>query len=148
MPFDFAADVGAVPRFTAPQFQIPGFEALLNDPGYLFRLGQGRQALESSAAAKGVLRTGGTLQDILGFGQSLASTEYANFFNRALEGFDRTYRGARDEYAPELFEWQTKAGALQRQSELEWLKAWQRYFFERDLSSREEQSLIDAGAVT
>lgn len=77
------------PRTTAP-FAYPSFSApsgqdvLTSDPGYGFRLSQGEQALQGSAAARGTLNTGGTLKDILNYGQSAASQEYSDAFNRAL----------------------------------------------------------------
>lgn len=52
------------------------------DPGYQFRLKEGMQGLERSAAARGGLLSGGTLKGIQRFGQDLASTEYQNAFNR------------------------------------------------------------------
>src|SRR5690349_2990878 len=50
---------GAAPKFTAPQFALPSFSDAQNEPGYQFRLKAGSDALERSAAAKGLLRTGG-----------------------------------------------------------------------------------------
>lgn len=52
------------------------------DPGYAFRLAQGTKALESSAAARGLLKSGGTLAGIQDYAQGLASQEYQNAFNR------------------------------------------------------------------
>lgn len=52
------------------------------DPGYKFRLDQGSQALERSAAARGGLLSGGHLKDLTGYQQSMASQEYGNAYNR------------------------------------------------------------------
>jgi hypothetical protein len=52
------------------------------DPGYQFRLKEGMQGLERSAAARGGLLSGGTLKGIQRYGQDMASTEYQNAFNR------------------------------------------------------------------
>jgi len=72
------------PLKASEAFKLPtGQEALDQDPGYQFRLDQGRKALESSAAGRGLLRTGGTLKDIQDFGQQAASQEYQNAVNRA-----------------------------------------------------------------
>ena len=81
----------------AEQFKLPtGQEALNQDPGYQFRLSQGLEALQGSAAAKGLLRTGGTLKDIQEFGQRAGSQEYQNAVDRALSvaGFNETNRRA------------------------------------------------------
>lgn len=86
-----AFDVGPGPeRFTLPTGQA----ALDQDPGYQFRLQQGLGTLEQSAAARGLLRTGGTLKDIQDFGQRAASQEYQNAVDRALAaaGFNETAR--------------------------------------------------------
>lgn len=58
--------------------------AFLNDPGMQFRLQQGQQAIERSAAARGGLVSGRTLQDVNRFAQGVASDEFGNAFNRAL----------------------------------------------------------------
>lgn len=52
------------------------------DPGYQFRLNQGEQMVENSAAARGGLLSGGALKAIQGYGQSAASQEFDNAFNR------------------------------------------------------------------
>jgi len=80
------------PAFTFRDFAAPTAESMLNEPGFQFRMDQGRKALEGSAAGKGVLRSGGTLKDILGYGQNFASQEYGNVYNRALTEYD-TQRG-------------------------------------------------------
>jgi len=100
-----------------------------NDPGYQFRLSQGEQALQQSAAAKGHLRTGGTLKDILGYGQNFASSEYQNVFDRALQGFQTKYQGAKDMYAPLLLQWQTLAGIGEQNALANFNREWDQYTF-------------------
>lgn len=100
-----------LPGFVPPQFIAPTMEQALAEPGYQFRLDAGRGALERSAAARGLLRSGGTLQDIVDFGQKLGTQEYGNVYNRALSAFDRRYQGEKDRYAPQLARWQTLANA-------------------------------------
>lgn len=62
---------------------------LASSPGFLFRLGTGLQAVENSAAARGLGRSGRGLASITDFAQGLASNEYQNRFNRlaTLAGF-------------------------------------------------------------
>lgn len=62
-------------------------EDLENDPGYQFRLNQGNQALDRSAAARGGLYSGNQLRALGRYNQDFASTEFTNAFNR-----DRTDR--------------------------------------------------------
>ena len=52
------------------------------DPGYQFRLSEGMKGLQSSAAARGNLLSGGTLKGIQRYGQDMASQEFTNAFNR------------------------------------------------------------------
>jgi hypothetical protein len=52
------------------------------DPGYSFRLQQGNQAVQNSAAAGSGAMSGAALKDLLTFNQDYASTEYGNAFNR------------------------------------------------------------------
>lgn len=107
------------PTFTkAAPFTLPtGQEVLNEDPSYGFRLGQGEQALQNSAAAGGVLNTGNTLKDILGYGQNFASQEYGNAVNRRKSVYDTNYQtqtidpykfayeGALDTFAPKMANW-------------------------------------------
>ena len=82
-PTPYAAASYDAPSYTAPvPFTMPTAADMAADPGYQFRLQQGQQALERSGAARGVTRTGGTLKDILDYGQRAASQEYGNVYNR------------------------------------------------------------------
>lgn len=103
--------VPGAPRFNAPRFAAPSLQDAMNEPGYAFRLKTGTDALEKSAAARGTLRTGGTLKDIMSYGQNFATQEYNNVFRRAMDAFDRNYRAAYDEYQPLKDEWKEQAQA-------------------------------------
>ena len=63
------------------------------DPGYQFRMDQGRDALESSASARGSLLGGGTLKALTRYGQDYASGEYGNARSRFIN--DRETRFGR-----------------------------------------------------
>lgn len=102
---------GPVPRFTPPNFNAPSFADAQNEPGYQTRLKAGSDALERSAAARGALRTGGTLKDVLEYGQNFGAQEYSNVYNRALAAYDRRYQGAKDSFAPLLAQWQMSSNA-------------------------------------
>lgn len=56
------------------------------DPSYKWRFDQGQQAVERSAAAKGLLGSGNVLQELMSYGQGMASTEYAAQFDRLMKG--------------------------------------------------------------
>lgn len=51
-------------------------------PGYQFRMNQGLQGVERSAAARGGLNSGGTLRALQRYGEGLAASEYGDFANR------------------------------------------------------------------
>lgn len=63
-------------------FKNFGAKDFQTDPGYQFRMDQGAQALQRSAAAKGGLFSGGTLKDLTDYNQNFASNEYQNAYNR------------------------------------------------------------------
>lgn len=70
--------------------------ALQMDPGYQFRMNEGMNTLENSAAARGGLLSGNFLKNSQRFGQDYASNEYQNAFNRlaALSGVGQAQAGS------------------------------------------------------
>lgn len=113
-------DFEGVPNFEAAEFRAPTLEEAMREPGYEFRLKAGNDALQKSAAARGVLRSGGTLKDLVQYGQNFATQEYANVFNRALQGYGANYQRAKDMFAPRMAEWQQRARAHQAARMAEW----------------------------
>jgi hypothetical protein len=73
-------------------FQAPTNVTEQNDPGYQFRLQQGQQALENSAAARGGLLSTGTGKQLQDYGQQSASNEYGNVYNRAMQQYQQQYQ--------------------------------------------------------
>ncbi len=61
------------------QFGMSDFQA---DPGYDWRMQQGNQAIERSAAARGNLLSPATMKALQEYGQGMASQEYGNAYNR------------------------------------------------------------------
>ena len=59
----------------------PGYDHTTS-PGYQFRMDEGMRAVENSAAAKGMLGSGGTLKDLVRFGQGVAADDFNQQFNR------------------------------------------------------------------
>ena len=72
-------------------FVAPTAATQQNDPGYQFRLQQGEQALQNSAAAQGGLLSGNTGQALEQYAQNYASNEYSNVYNRALTEYQQRY---------------------------------------------------------
>ena len=67
---------------TTPQLQQNPYSFMSDDPSYGFRFQEGQRALESSAAARGGLLSGGTAKRLNRYGQDYASNEFMNRFNR------------------------------------------------------------------
>jgi hypothetical protein len=159
------------PAFSYPDFAYEGFVAptaqdALNDPGYQFARDEGQQAIERSKAAGGVLNTGGTLKDILAWGQNYAATRYNDVYGRRRDTYDVNrsnaadvytrnrgnavdtyntnyqtqyfdpyqiaYKSALDAFAPQMTAYTTRAAAGQRQNELDYRNAWDRFQFDYD----------------
>jgi len=72
-------------------FEAPTGVNEQNDPGYQFRLSQGLQALQNSAAARGGLLSSGTAKAINDYAQNSASNEYGNVYNRALQTYGTNF---------------------------------------------------------
>lgn len=77
------------PWLAAGQNALGGIQSLMSDPSsisqspaYQFRMQQGQQALERSAAARGGLAGGGFMKGLDRYSQGLASDEYGNQFGR------------------------------------------------------------------
>lgn len=66
----------------ATNYQKFGMDQFNQDPGYAFRLSEGRKALAHTAGARGGLVSGQTLKGMQDYAQNSASNEYTNAFNR------------------------------------------------------------------
>lgn len=69
-------------HFSYADFVAPTIDEARNEPGYAFAAQEGRKAVENSAAARGVLRTGATLKDILAWGDRFGEQNYNNVYGR------------------------------------------------------------------
>ena len=90
---------------------------IANTNAYRFRFNEGQQALERSAAAKGMLRSGNTLAALANYGQGAASQEYGNEVIRlgALTGQQNQYNLGRmglanQEQSNAASDWQNRTG--------------------------------------
>jgi hypothetical protein len=68
-------------------FAAPTAAQAEQQPGYQFQLTQGLNALQNSAAARGGLLSTGNAKNIENYAQGLASTNYNNAYNQALQGY-------------------------------------------------------------
>src|SRR5205814_1975579 len=68
------------------------------DPSYALRRDEGQRGIETSAAARGLTRTGGTLQDFMKYNQDFASGEFSNIDTRRRNDYTMRRGGALDAY--------------------------------------------------
>lgn len=73
-------DMAGVARPGEDAARAYNFQA--SDPSYAWRFNQGQQAIDRSAASRGMLLSGSQLKASQEFGQGMASQEYGNQFNR------------------------------------------------------------------
>jgi len=118
------------PDFSYKQFEAPTKDSIYSDPSYQFREEQGRKALEQSAAGRGVLRTGGTLKNLVNYGQNAASQEYSNIFGRAVDAHNLGLTQALGTYGTN---WGVSRDVLDREIDIWGAK--------NDSSQRENQSM-------
>lgn len=72
------------PGYTAPTpYRAPTLDEAAAQPGYAFAAREGRKALDNSAAARGVLRTGGHLKDLYAWGDQFATQNYGNVLKQS-----------------------------------------------------------------
>jgi hypothetical protein len=66
--------------------------------------------MQRSAAAQGLLRSGGTLKDIIKYGQGMGAQQYQNAFNRAAQSYGINRETAQAMFAPRYSSWETEYG--------------------------------------
>lgn len=85
------------PNINLPNFQTPApftpttAADLTSDPSYLWRVNEGERGLEAAAASRGVLNSGGTLKDIVNYGQNAASQEFQNVDSRRRNDYQQNF---------------------------------------------------------
>lgn len=60
-------------------------------PGYQFQQEQGQEALQNSAASKGNLLSGNTLEALTRYGQNFALADYTNVYDQSLQQYLNSY---------------------------------------------------------
>ncbi len=70
------------PQAAAPVNAPNAFDNYLNSTAYNFQLQQGQNAVNSNAAAKGLLNSGGTAKALTQYGQNLAGTTFNNYLQQ------------------------------------------------------------------
>jgi hypothetical protein len=95
--FSYDAYTAATP-FSYSDFVAPDPGDLANDPWTQYTLKSQQDAINKSAAAKGVLNTGGTINDLLQNAQAIDSQGYQNLWNNKLQTYSTNRGNAFDTY--------------------------------------------------
>lgn len=78
-------------QYPGGTFSAPTLAEAEQMPGYKFQLEQGTNAIDQNAAATGSLLSGNTGKALTDYGQGLASTDYGNLYNQALNTYMTNY---------------------------------------------------------
>lgn len=108
-----------VPQLNAAESAYPGFQAptaaqAAATPGYQFTAQQGENAVQNSAAARGGLLSGNTLEAEQQYGQGLASTTYQQTYNNALQQYQQAYGQFQNSQANQFNRYASLAGVGQQ----------------------------------
>lgn len=104
-----SSSAGAAPTFTPPaytpppafsyaDFVAPDPSQVASDPWTQYTLKTQQDALQKSAAARGTLTTGGTINDLLLNASDIANQGYQGIYNRAREDYSTNRAGAVQTY--------------------------------------------------
>jgi hypothetical protein len=90
-------DYAAPSPFAYDAFAAPSLEQAQNEPGYAFARDEGIRAFLNSRLP--VLRTGGTVKDLIGWGNRFAEQNYGNVYNRAANTYTMNRGNAFDSWS-------------------------------------------------
>jgi len=102
---------GGAPAFNYDDWKPPSYEDATSEPGYQFALNEGFKGINSNAAARGTLRTSGTLKNLYDYGNEAGAQQYQNVFDRSAQAYGINRDTARDKFAPQYGSWGTTFGA-------------------------------------
>lgn len=80
--------------FSYDAFKPPTLADAESEPGYQSSLKAGMGMLQNSAAARGVVRTGGSLKELMDYGIDAGQRNYQNVYDRSAKTYDRNRAGA------------------------------------------------------
>lgn len=74
--------IGDLSGLSGSQAQTDAMARFRTDPGYEFKLQQGIDAIDRSAASRGMLNSGQTLKALSEYGQGMADQSYGQYYDR------------------------------------------------------------------
>jgi hypothetical protein len=100
-----------VPQFgPTPTFQAPNWQDIQNDPGFQWETGQAAKGVNAYSAARGKLRSGDAAKELQDRAYGVAHSYGQDYFNRALQSYDRNYNQALDQRSFDANWWNTQQG--------------------------------------
>lgn len=72
--------------------QTEAFDNFRNSSGYKFQMDEGKNAIESSAASRGLLHSGATAKALTKYGQGLANSSLSDYLNQLRGVADSGYK--------------------------------------------------------
>jgi hypothetical protein len=95
-----------------PQFMAPTWQDIEKDPGFQWELKQGLGAVNAASAARGKLRSGDAAKALQREGYGIAHSKGADYFNRALQGYNANRSAFQDtrNFGTGLTQWQQNRG--------------------------------------
>lgn len=101
---------GSLSQNFGEQWKAPNAVTEQNDPGWQFRMNQGLQAYQNSAAARGKLLSGDTAKGLNDYAQNSASGEFQNVYNRSLNDYTTRYNAFNQDQNTQFNRFATLAG--------------------------------------
>lgn len=120
-------------------FHAPDPQSILNDPSYKWRMGQGMQALENSASAKGITRHPNLRQGLIDYGQNFASAENQGIFDRSLSTYKTNVGNQLDVFDRDL----TRRLAAEGGADQNYNRAFDQYKQDWQMYSADQQKRLD-----
>lgn len=140
---------------TLPKWNPTDPTSFQSDPQYVFNKGQGLAGVQQSAAARGLLNSGGTLKDIAQWTGDYANNYFNDVDTRRRNDYatdiqtqyimpwEAAYRSALDALGPQMTGYTTNAAATQRGNELDYSNAWNRFLFGYDVFRDQRDSTFN-----
>ena len=159
-------DRPTLPGFSYEKFQAPTMAEAEAEPGYQFAMQEATRALEASAAAKGLLRSGQTWNDLQVRGQQMGAQNYQNVYDRSLKEYGTGYdvsrdiwgigrqnlvdaykmerQEARDVFEPQMMAWPHQYNMVGRDRDQEYDRSWDEYLHQKQ-RWEEDRDLVTQG---
>lgn len=135
-----------LPNYTPPPpFQAPSVADALAQPGYQFTLGQGENAIQNWAAAKGTLNSSGTANALTDYAENAAQADYQTVYDNMLQAYNTNYQTQYTD--PQAIAFQ-RAQAQQQQGNTSYQDAYSAWLASLGLTQTQIQDLLAANSGT